>query len=49
VNVTGGWRKVLKYCYIYYIKSLAPISGLMRLLASQKQFYCELRQRIITK
>jgi len=36
VTELGGWHKVLNYCYIIRLKSLAPISGLTRLLASQK-------------
>jgi len=49
LNVTGGWHKVLKYCYMYYLKLLAPVSDLTCLLASQKRFCCELSQRIIIK
>jgi len=37
-----------KYIHIR-LKSLAPISGLTRLLASQKRFCCKLSQKIITK
>ena len=42
-------KKKYIFCYIYHLKSLASIYGLTRLLTSQKRFYCDLNQRIITK